>query len=91
MAADNTPEVTQVPVKRHEVNLTLEDILVPLTQATVDAAHAKLGAAPNPELAQHLQNLTTLAGQLRDVVSRINQIDPTLLAPTTSQPNSPPK
>jgi len=44
------------------------------------------GAAANPDLAQHMQTLSALAGQLKEVISKINQIDPTLLAPTPRQP-----
>jgi hypothetical protein len=32
---------------------------------------------------QHLQQLSDLARQLKEVISRINEADPTVLAPTT--------
>lgn len=100
MSAEGTPQVTMVPVKRYDVALTLDDLLTPLTQTASKPAQA--GAPPadrtlaeaapgaaNPELAQHLQTLSDLAGQLKDVVSKINQIDPTVLAPTPRQPPKP--
>jgi uncharacterized coiled-coil protein SlyX len=75
-----------VPVKRYDVNLTLDDILTPLMAKAGTSPQAGSGAAANPELAQHLQTLSALAGQLKDVISKINQIDPTMLAPTPGQP-----
>ena len=45
------------------------------------------GAALDPEVVQHLQTFTNLVTQLKDVVSQINQIDPSLLA---SRPGPPP-
>ncbi|MGI8915107.1 MAG: hypothetical protein ACR2JY_15195 [Chloroflexota bacterium] len=86
MSTESTPQVTMVPVKRYDVNLTLDDILTPLTAKEGTSSQAGPGAAANPELAQHLQALSALAGQLKDVVSKINQIDPTMLAPTPGQP-----
>lgn len=100
MSTDATPDIVQVPVKRYDVNLTLDDILTPLTQTASHVtqpgaagqpntvtrlAAAGAGGTANPELAQHLQTLSELAGQIKDVVSKINQIDPTLLAPTSGQ------
>lgn len=100
MSTGETPPVIMVPVKKYDVNLTLDDILTPLTQTADHAAPPAAGAGPdevsrlavtgsaaaNPELAQHLQTLSQLASQLKDVVSKINQIDPTVLAPTPGQP-----
>ena len=87
MSADEVPQVIQVPVKKHEVNLTLDDFLTALSEKTGSLAQA--GAAPNPEVVQHLKQLNTLASQLKDVVSHINQIDPTLLT-RLKQQKSPP-
>ena len=97
MSTESTPQVAMVAVKRYDVNLTLDDILTPLTQSagkapeagpgtTGGVAQPGSGAAANPDLAQHMQTLSALAGQLQEVVSKINQIDPTLLAPTPRQP-----
>ena len=84
---DATPQITMVPVKRYDINLTLDDILTPLTQTASQLNGGRVGAALDPEVAQHLQTFTDLVTQLKDVVSRINQIDPTLLA---SKPTTPP-
>jgi hypothetical protein len=78
---DTTPQITMVPVKRYDINLTLDDILTPLTQtASRLNTTGTVGAATDPAVAQHLQTFTDLVTQLKDVVARINQIDPTLLA-----------
>lgn len=87
MSSDPTPEVVQVPVTRYDVNLTLDDILTPLAQKGVSPPPAGQGATTNPELAQHLQTLSTLAGQLKDVVGKINQLDPTVLSATQRRPS----
>ena len=93
MAAEDTSQVVMVPVKRYDVNLTLEDLLTPLAEAASQQPQPGPGGAvahavtpSNPELAQHMQTLSQLASQLKDVVSKINQIDPTVLAPKPSQP-----
>jgi hypothetical protein len=85
MSTESTPQVALVPVKRYDVNLTLDDLLTPLTQTAAKLTQAGPGAAA-PELAQHLQTLSDLAGQIKEVVGKINQIDPTMLAPTPQQP-----
>ncbi|HEX3398694.1 MAG TPA: hypothetical protein VHT74_00065 [Acetobacteraceae bacterium] len=78
MPPPDAPKVVMVPVKRYDINLTLHDILTPLTQM------AQAGQAPSagPDVQQHVQQLSDLAGQLRDVVNRLNKVDPSLLAPT---------
>jgi ABC-type transporter Mla subunit MlaD len=87
MATDDTSaQITMVPVKRYDVNLTLDDILNPLTQTASNLNTGRVGAALDPEVAQHLQTFTDLVTQLRDVVARINQIDPTLLASKPAPP-----
>jgi hypothetical protein len=75
-----------VPVKRYDVTLTLDDILTPLTKTASNLTQAGQGAAMNPEAAQHLQKFTELVTQLQDVVSHINQIDPSLLASKAGPP-----
>jgi len=85
---DATPQITMVPVKRYDVNLTLDDILTPLTQtASRLNTGGTVGAAMDPAVAQHLQTFNDLVTQLKDVVAQINQIDPSLLA---SKPATPP-
>jgi hypothetical protein len=88
MSTNDTPQVIMIPVKRYDVVLTLDDILTPLTQTAASLNQAGLiGAAVDPEVAEHLQRFTDLVTQLKDVVNQINQIDPSLLA---SKPGPPP-
>ena len=68
-------DIVWIPVEKVEVNLTLEDILTPLTQT----------AAADPQIAEHMQQLNTTAAQLKDIVSRINELDPTVLAPRPTE------
>ena len=82
MSTPDAPKVVMVPVKRYDINLTLHDILTPLTQMSATMAQGKGVAAPGSQLDQHVQQLSDLAGQLRDVVNRINAADPSLLAPS---------
>jgi hypothetical protein len=86
MSTDNAPEVRMVPVKRYDVTLTLDDILIPLTKTASNLAQAGMVTAQDPETAQHLQKFTDLVTQLQDVVSHINQIDPSLLASKAGPP-----
>jgi hypothetical protein len=89
MATDETPQVTMVPVKRYDVTLTMDDILSPLSQTTTHLNTAGMvGAATDPEVAQLLQQFNELVSQLKDVVTKINQIDPTLLASKSGPPPS---
>ena len=84
--ATNEPQRITVPVKRYDINLSLDDILTPLTRTSAAltlAAHQRLpgfAAAAQPETAQLLHRFTQLVAELREVVDRINQIDPSLLA-----------
>jgi len=87
MSTSDTPQVTMVQVKRYDINITLDDILTPLTQTAANLTQARVGAALDPEVAQHLQTFTELVTQLRDVVQKLNAIDPSLLA---SKPGPPP-
>jgi ABC-type transporter Mla subunit MlaD len=94
MSTEDVPKIVQVPVKRYDVNLTLDDILTPLTQLGARRAQERATSAEgatsaaSSEIDQHLQQLSDLARQLKDVISRINQADPTVLAPTS--PKQPP-
>jgi hypothetical protein len=85
MPPPTTSQVVMVPVTKHEVSLALEDILTPLTQLHTQAHIAAL-VGVHPELGPHLQQVGTLASQLRDVISRINAIEPKVLASTTPRP-----
>lgn len=80
-------QVILVPVKRYDVTLTLNDILIPLTQTAANLSQARTGAVMDPHVAEHLQRFTDLVTQIKDVVAQIDQIDPSLLA---SRPGPPP-
>jgi hypothetical protein len=70
-----------VPVKRYDVSLDLhKDILAPLMQAAARFGTQPPAAAAAPDLHQHIQELSDLAAKISDVVSRINAIDPKVLA-----------
>jgi hypothetical protein len=89
MSTDDTPQITMVPVKRYDVTLSLDDILTPLTQTVTNLnAAGMLDPSADPEIAQHLQTFTDLVTQLKDVTSRINQIDANLLASKLGPPPS---
>ena len=87
MSTSDTPQVTMVQVKRYDITITLDDILTPLAQTAANLTQGRVGAALDPEVAQHLQTFTDLVTQLRDVVQKLNAIDPSLLA---SKPGPPP-
>ncbi|HUB63035.1 MAG TPA: hypothetical protein VL996_01055 [Methylocella sp.] len=81
MPADEAQNVI-VPVKRYDVNLTLDDIVTPLLDVASHQASARTADADKAaELEPHLRRLSELAAQLKAVVGEINRIDPTLLAP----------
>jgi len=87
MATDEAPEIVQVPVKRYDVNLTLDDLLTPLIELSARRAQEKVASAEPSEIDQHVQQLSDLARQLKDVINRINAADPTVLAaPKQGQP-----
>jgi hypothetical protein len=93
MSADSTEEIVMVQVPRVAVTLTLEDILNPLIETSSQLMAAgqtqpEFSAALRPEVTQHLQRFTELVTELRDVVQRINDADPSLLA---SKPGPPPR
>lgn len=88
MCADHVSEPAQVPV----VNLTFDHILMPLIQLSARRAQERAASperAVSPqilEMDQHVQQLSDLARQLRDLINRINETDPTVLALTQEQP-----
>lgn len=82
------PKVVQIPVTRHDVNLTLQDIVTPLTtfaqrQATIQA----LAAAP--EAQQHAAHLSTLASQILALAAHIDAVAPHLLSPAPPAASTP--
>jgi hypothetical protein len=87
MDTKDTAKVVMVPVKRYDINLTLDDILTPLTKtvdnitSNITAKNLKIGA----DVAPHLLKFHDLITQLHEVVTLINRIDPSLLASKTAQ------
>lgn len=77
-------DVVQVPVKRYEVNLTMQDIMTPLAGFAQQARVAQ-AAASAPELLQHANELGNLARQVLDVADRLNAVAPHLLSPNPPQ------
>ena len=90
MSTPDDPKVIMVPVKRYDINLTLLEILTPLTQLGPSLVQGRGVAAPGSELSRHVQQLSDLAQQLKDVVGRIDAVDPRLLAPTPQAPKQNP-
>jgi len=91
MSTEDRPNIVMVPVPRVEVTLTLDDILTPLIQTASQLAQAgqtqaEFRAALDPQVTQHLQRFTELVTELREVVQRINQVDPSLLASKRGPP-----
>ena len=81
MSTPDTPNVIMVPVKRYDINISLDQILTPLTQMSASLAQKTAAPAPGSDLHQHVQQLSDIAHQLKDVVGRINAADSSLLAP----------
>jgi len=80
--ANETPEVVQIPVKKHEINLSIQDILTPLT-VFAQQTHVAQALASSPEAQQHARELAGLARQILDVAGRLNAVAPHLLASGT--------
>lgn len=86
MPEEESSEVTLVPVKRYDVNLTLDEILTPLVELAARQA-ATLSGSELARLEPHLRRLSELAGQLKEVVRQINEINPAVLAPQGRRPS----
>jgi hypothetical protein len=71
-------KVIMVPVKRHDVNLTFDDLLAPLTKTAKSLS--KTRAVAGAEVAPLLLKLNNLLSQLNKVVAQIERIDPSLMA-----------
>ncbi len=74
--SDDVSKADDIPV----VNLTFEYILTPLIQLSARRTQARPASAQPSEIDQHVQQLSDLARQLMDVITKINQADPTVLA-----------
>lgn len=76
----DAPKVTMVPVKRYDIDLSIEDIMTPLT-AFVQQTHVGQVIASSPDMQQHAERLSGLAQQVLDVARRIEAISPDILSP----------
>jgi len=82
------PEVVQIPVKRYDVNLTMQDLMTPLT-AFAQQSHVADAAASTPGLQQHARELADRAQQVLDAANRVIALAPHLLAPPPSDASKP--
>ena len=73
------PKIVMVPVKRYDVELSLEDIMKPLT-AFMSKASVGQAIAQSPDMQQHAEKLSDLAQQVLDVAKRIQAISPDVLS-----------
>ena len=78
--ADDKPDVIMVPVKRHDVSLSIEDIMTPLT-AFARQTHVGQAVSASSVMQQHAANLSGLAQQVLDVAKQIDLINPGILSP----------
>ena len=74
--SDEAPEVVVVPVKRFDVNVTLEDMLARMSEQAGRMASPESGEDLAPEVVERLRRLSEVAGELR---SELAQIDPGVL------------
>jgi len=79
MATDDAPPVIWVPADPINVNFSLHDVL---SKVAEKAGNLTAPANADQTLKDLLQTYNTLAGQLRDVATQINNIDPTILGGT---------
>jgi hypothetical protein len=83
MSTQDSPEVIELDVPKHEISFTLEDFLNPLIEKprllTQAAAGASLLPDLHPDISQHLQRISELAAELKAEIGLINQIDPDAL------------
>ncbi len=81
--ADDTPQsdpkVVMVPVKRYDIELSIEDIMTPLT-AFVNKSYVGQAIANSPAVQEHAEKLSGLAQQVLDVAKRIEAISPNILS-----------
>lgn len=79
--ADNSdPDVVMIPVKRYDIELSIEDIIRPLTEF-VSKVNVGQAIASSPDMQQHAEKLSDLAQQVLEVANRIKAISPDLLSP----------
>jgi hypothetical protein len=79
-SAKPDPKIVMVPVKRYDIELSIEDIMTPLT-AFANKANVGQAIATSPEVQPHAAKLSDLAQQVLDVAKRIQAINPDILSP----------
>lgn len=79
-ASDTAPEVVVVPVKKFEVNITLDDLLTKMSEQADSMAAPDSGEGLEPDVAERLQRLSQLAGQLK---AELSQVDSTVVSRLT--------
>lgn len=79
------PNVKMVPVKRYDVAVTWDHVLTALGQV----GSAK-GSTTHPDVPPLLDKVTDLAGQLKEAVAKINELDPNVLQPKAAPPGAAP-
>ena len=77
MSNDESTRHVQVPVKRIEITITLDDILSALAKHAVNPSVA--GEQPGPA-AEQLQRLGRLAEEMRAALAEMARLDPDLHA-----------
>jgi hypothetical protein len=68
---EDVAEVIAVPVKKFEVNITLDDLLSKISERAGSMAAAGDQEGLDPDTAQRLQRLSEVAEQLRTEMGRI--------------------
>ena len=77
VSGEDATEVVVVPVKKYEVNITLDDLLSKISEQAGSMAAAGDQEALDPETAQRLQRLSELAGQLR---AEMGAVEPSVMS-----------
>ena len=83
MSSEESFQVIEVPVKRVEAQITLDDVLDALTR------HATAGPA-DPAVTGHLERISQLAVEMKGVLSDVGRLDPTLHAQLQTGSPEPP-
>ena len=76
------PDDEVAPLKKYEVNVTLDHFVGRLAERSLSIAQALSGPQAtdlNPELAPHLQRISELANELQAEINLVTQIDPDAL------------
>jgi hypothetical protein len=74
-----------VPVKRYDVAVTWDHVLTSLSQVT-----SAKGSTSHPDVPPLLDKVNELAGQLKEAVAKINELDPKVLQRRVGDPGTAP-